>query len=156
MKTIEINSYEYVRLNDVCDILRHIKEFEASKEADKFVDLMARLMFRKEVRAAKTKEEKEAVRELPGDFVVYNRLDHINENGKSMIFFKEYDDGEGIATDDGNQAMLFKYASKAQEIADNLKGDWKVMSVGREEGEMNREFLDALFSGDILEEGEEE
>ena len=52
--------------------------------------------------------------------------------------------------------MLFKYASKAQEIADNLKGDWKVMSVGREEGEMNREFLDALFSGDILEEGEEE
>jgi hypothetical protein len=113
-------------------------------------------MFRKEVRAAKTKEEKEAVRELPGDFVVYLKLDHINTNGKSLIFFKEYRDGEGIATDDGNKAMLFKYASKAQEIADNLKGDWKVMSVGREEGEMNRELLDALFSEDILEEGEEE
>jgi hypothetical protein len=68
--------------------------------------------------------------EEPGDFIVAMDLGHKNPNGKRVIYFMEYADGEGRAVDSYERAMHFTYRSKAEEVASSLVGDdWTVLSV---------------------------
>ena len=157
MDKIMINGEDWVRLYDICDILRNVEESaKYFKNADKIVNQIARLMFFDEINAVKTKKEKDAACELPGDFVVCQKLDHINPNGKQMIFFMEFKDGEGLATDCGDDAMVFEYKSMAEQVAKKLKGDWRVICIGVEYGRMTRRMLGRIFGDAEIEEEDED
>ena len=60
METITINGREFVRLTDVCDILRHIRSDYPYDDTKKVVSMIANCMFYDEVMKAKTEEEREA------------------------------------------------------------------------------------------------
>ena len=91
METITINGREFVRLTDVCDILRHIRSDYPYDDTKKVVSMIANCMFYDEVMKAKTEEEREAARELPGDFVIYKDLGYTNPNGKTRIWFTGFE-----------------------------------------------------------------
>ena len=145
MNRININGEEWVRLHDVCDILRMVGEEQYYDNTDKVLRQIASMMFYDEVKAAETEEDKEAAREFPGDFVVAQDLGYKNPNGKRMIFFQEFVKGEGRAIDNGDKAMIFEYKSMAEEVAKKLKGEWKVFCVGKEYGKAQKRLLDAVF-----------
>ena len=153
MDQIMINGYEWIRLNDMCDILRAVVKDNIFENSDKVVNLIAHMMFYDEHAKAETDEEREAALELPGDFVVCKDLGYKNPNGKRFIFFMEFSDGEGKAIDNGEKAMHFKYESMAEKVAEKLGGGgWRVMNVGIESGRMTERFLKAFLGEDGYEE----
>lgn len=156
MDRININGQEWVRLHDVCDILRHVANPAIFENTDKVIDMIAHLMFYDEIRQAKTDEEREAAKELPGDFVVCQKLGHVNPNGKRVIYFMEFADGEGRAIDSIEKAMFFEYKSMAEEVAKKLKGDWKVICMGIEDGRIVERVAKRLFGDENEEEVKEE
>lgn len=145
MDKLNINGTDWVRLHDICDILRAVGEEPVFDNTDKVINQVARLMFYDAVQEAGEDEEaREAACELPGDFIVVHDLGHENPNGKRFIYFMEFEDGEGRAVDDGSKAMIFEYASMAQQVADKLQGEWRVFSVGREAGRITERLYNAL------------
>ena len=132
MDTIKINGQDYVRLNDICDILRSVENFPAYDKTDKVVDQISRLMFYDRMQKAETDEERKSAHELPGEFVVCKDLGYRNPNGKRMIFFKRFDRHEALASDSASSARIFRYKSKADHVAGKLGEGWKTLCVGFE------------------------
>ena len=150
METITINGREFVRLTDVCDILRHIRSDYPYDDTKKVVSMIANCMFYDEVVKAKTEEEREAARELPGDFVIYKDLGYRNPNGKTRIWFTGFENKkEARATDDAGDAAHFKFRSMADHVAEMLGKDWYVLCVGREHKRIEmrmKAFIDEIIS----------
>ena len=145
MDTITINGREFVRLNDVCDILRHIVDDHMIENGDNVVSLIAHCMFYDEVMKGETEEERESACELPGDFVIYRELGHVNPNGKTRMWFTGFaNKTEARATDCAKNAAVFKYKSMADHVAEMLGKDWKVVCVGREHKRIEKRILDWL------------
>ena len=142
MDKIRINGYDWIRLHDICDIFRSVQE-DATREtkADTF-DAIAHLMFYDERKAAKTDEEKEALLEFSGDFVVTRPIDL---KKRKFEWFKEWVNGEAVLTTDSAEAMHFEYKSMAEGIAEHLGDGWKAVCLGVEDGKMTRRLLNALF-----------
>jgi len=145
MDQITIDGYQWVRLNDVCDILRNVRKDQVYENTDKIIRQIARLMFFDKVKSAKTEEEREAAMEFPGEFVVCKDLGYVNPNGKRLIFFQDFAGGSAHAIDNGEKAMVFQYESMAAKVAKKLGKDWKVYCVGIEDGRMTKRLLDAIF-----------
>ena len=149
MDTITINGQDWVRLNDVCDILRTLVETPVYENTKKVIDEIAHLMFYDKIKAAKTDEEIMAAIELPGDFVIRKRLGCPTKNGKMSVFFAKFGDDTGFyAVDDPRKAKVFKYKSMADRVAKKLGKDWKSVCVGTEHGRIVKRVLDAIDSFD--------
>lgn len=149
MDTINLNGTEWVRLHDVCDILREVSEEPVFENTDKVMMQIAQLMFYDKVQEAKTDEEREAARELPGDFVVLKDLGYRNPNGKRIIYFMEFSEGEGKAIDSADKAMIFEYKGMADHVAEVLGEGWRSMCVGIESMRISkrvRERLDKILA----------
>jgi len=156
MDKININGYDWVRLNDVCDILRFIKENPLIVEAEAKIEAdtlrrIAMLMFYDERKAAQTDEEKEAALELPGDFIVCKR-----DEEKKMHYFSEWKDGEAVISDFAKDVMYFDFESTAGQVANKLGEGWRPLCMGFEYGRISRRLLDTLFEEDEEEEEENE
>lgn len=145
MEQICIRGEAWVRLHDVCDILREVKEQKIFDRTEDVIFLISQLMFYDEVMEAETDEERDAARELPGDFIVYKDLGYRNPNGKRLIYFSEFADGEGKAVDSMDKAMCFEYESKAEEVAKMLGEEWNVVCVGYECGRITKRHMDAIY-----------
>lgn len=157
MNKATINCVDWIRLNDMCDILRHIEENPVFENTDKVMKQIASLMFYDEIQNAKTDEEREALREFPGEFIVVKNLGYKNPNGKSLIFFMEFSEGEGKAVDDVNKAMVFMYRSMADHVAETLGTGWRTICLGREYGKIMDRVLGRFEEiPDSAEEDEEE
>ncbi len=150
MDTITINGREFVRLTDVCDILRHIRNDYPFDDTKNVVSMIAHCMFYDEVMKAETDEEREAARELPGDFVIYKDLGYRNPNGETRIWFTGFENKkEARATDDPGDAAHFKFKSMADHVAEMLGKEWHVLCVGREYKRIERRmqaFIDEILS----------
>ena len=143
MEPITINGQDYVRLHDVCDILRHVAASHLHESANKVIDQIAFCMFYDEAKKAKTKEERKSICELPGDFVIFKKLGHRNPNGKTLIWFTGFENKkEARATDCAEDAMIFKYRSMADHVAEMLGKDWNVICVGREHAKLTQPLED--------------
>lgn len=138
MDKICIYGEDWVRLHDVCDILRTVADEPVFDNTDKVMRQIARLMFHDEIEAAETDEEKEALLEFPGDFLVVKDLGYKNQNGKRFIYFMEFSDGEGKAIDNAAKAMVFEYKSMADNVAKKLGDGWRSVCVGVEDGRITR------------------
>lgn len=145
MDRICINGEEWVRLHDVCDILRDVGENPVFDNTDNILYLIAQMMFYDEVEAAGDDEEaRAAAREFPGDFIVCKDLGYRNPNGKRVIYFMEFADGEGKAIDNSDRAMIFEYKSKADEVAKTLGEGWKSICIGHECRRITKRTMDAF------------
>lgn len=156
MDTININGTEWVRLHDVCDILRDISENPVFENTDKVMRQIAQLMFYDEVQKAETDEDREAAREFPGDFVVLKDLGYKNPNGKRFIYFMEFSDGEGKAIDSAEKAMVFEYKSMADHVAEVLGEGWRSICVGVESGRIAKRVCENFDKALKAESGEDD
>lgn len=155
MDKICINGEEWIRLNDICDIFRVIGNDPVFENTDSVLNQVAHLMFYDEIQAAGDDEEKRnAAIEFPGDFVVYKKLGYVNPNGKKLIYFMEFADGEAKAIDSIDKAMVFNYESMADSIAKKLGDGWKSVCVGIESGRIVHRMKEAFDK--ILADAEEE
>jgi len=157
MNTITINGRDYVPLNDICDILRCGFEFPASEDTETVLKKIARLMFHDEFEKAETVEEGDAACEMPGEFVLYKDLGHVNPNGKTRMWFTGFvDKTEARATDCEDNAVVFKYKSMANHVAEILGKGWTVLCIGEEYQRIVKRFLARLFGEESEDEDEAE
>lgn len=144
MDKICIYGEDWVRLHDVCDILRTVADEPVFENTDKVMRQIARLMFHDEIETAETDEEREALLEFPGDFLVMKDLGYKNPNGKRFIYFVEFSDGEGKAIDNALKATVFKYKSMADHVAEKLGDGWMSVCVGIEDGRITRRVIEQV------------
>jgi len=148
MEKVDINGTPWIRLYDMCDILRVAAKPDIKRNSSDVVESIARMMFYDEYKAAKTEEEKQAAIELPGSFVVVRRLK------KKTYYFSEWkqkdDHAEAVFTPKFDDAMIFTYESKADEIAERMNMGckdplFKVINIGKEDSRICKRVLDAIF-----------
>lgn len=152
MKKININGTEYTPVGEIKYVLRTLRKEVANRypEADEgqrklilsAYDNVIRMLYRKELRAAKSDLERDMIMEMPGDFVVYKRGSSKREN----FFFTGWDNGEPIISSNADNVMFFDYESKAEETRERLGEGWKVMDASTESAAAANEMLEFLFS----------
>lgn len=143
MNKIKINGEDWVKLKDVCDVIRIVRK-DADEHDAGVLNRVVRMMFWDELKAAKSDEEKETVMEMPGDFIVFRRLD----TGKKVEYFSHWDKGIGIATKEGSEAMEFEYESMAEYVAGKLGEGWEVLDINAESARARSRLLNAIFGED--------
>lgn len=156
MKKYDIMGHQMVKVSELRWVIRRLrkdvpinyKNFDKEKQA--MVHLayndIVRHLYLEELKAAESPEEIEAILEMPGTFVVYQKGD---KGRTDITFFSEFaDGGKPVVTKKASRCMIFSYESKAQEVARSLGEDWKVMDASKEEYEANKRLLDAIFGDD--------
>lgn len=134
--------YSIRKARDVAGIIYKDKEKEL-EAANYILDYIVKEVYRDELNAAKTDEEKEAVvLEIPGDFLIYKK----GEGKHNVIYFQEFVDGKPVVTWSAVCSMKFDYYSKAEQIAEELGDGWHVLDTCAEAHEDKKRLLDAIFS----------
>lgn len=139
MDKIMLNGEQWIRLHDMCDILRNVADDAIFENTDKVMNQIAHLMFYDEVQEAETDEEREAALEFPGDFIVVRRT-----GKKSFDVFEEWKDKQAVIGHDMKRALSFEYKSMADLIAEKLGEGWQSVCMGIEDGRIIRRTLERL------------
>lgn len=172
MKKFTINGRQYIRLSTLRHEIDRLKKTidirhggfsDYQKNAMKvaYGDII-RFIYREELnealKHAHTPDEIRAVHQsiydMPGDFIVCKK-----RKGKGDISaFVEWASG-GAVIGAPEEAMIFSYESKAQEIAELLNDSeddehWTVVDMSEEAYEDAKRLLDAIFSDDETEEAQ--
>lgn len=158
MNKYDIMGYEMVEVRSIRHAVRRLRKtigvryshLDKEQQAivhSAYTDLV-RVIYRDELKAAKTPDEIRAILEMPGDFIVAKR-----EGKRDLTYFYMFEDGKPVFSKKPFRVMHFDYESKAREIAESLGEGWHVVDTDTEEYEENKRLLDAIF-GD-LEEGPE-
>ena len=154
MKKYNIMGFEMAKMDDVkwcvrkarksIDTFGRDKSDEAVKFARFILECAVRQMFIDEIRAAKTDEERTAILEMTGDFIVVN----VEGKGKDRIirYFGRFEDDTAIVEKMPYRAMHFDYESKAEEVAEYLGENWSVVDLNPQEYETNKRMIDYLTS----------
>lgn len=159
MKRYNIDGIEFVKLNDIKEIIR-----SARKDAAKWChdpesgiaacNMVVRRIFIDDIKRANNQDEINAILEMTGDFIVFRK----DESKYDIEYFSGWYDGEATFSDRASRSMHFDYESKADEIAEELKkrtGDeWSVCNMSQQAYEDKQRLLTAIFGPD--EEGENE
>ena len=154
MKKFNVMGYEMAKMEDVkwcvrkarksIDTLGHDKSDEAKDFARFILELVVRQMFIDEIRAADSDEERAAILEMTGDFIV------VKAEGKgkdrTIRYFGRFEDDTAIVEKMPYRAMHFDYESKAEEIAKYLGENWTVVDLNPQEYETNKRMIDYLTS----------
>ena len=134
--------YSIRKARDVAGIIYTDKEKELAA-ANYMLDYIVKEVYRDELNAAKTDEEKEAVvLEIPGDFLIYKK----GEGKHDVLYFQEFINGQPVLTRSATRSMKFDYYSTATQIAAELGEGWIVMDMCSEAHEDAKRLLDAIFS----------
>jgi hypothetical protein len=150
--------YEMAKMEDVNWCVRNarkaIKTFgndkgeEANKFAEFILELVVRNLYRDEIKSAKSDEEKDAILEMTGDFIVVNVAGKYTE--RVIKYFCGFEDGEADISRFSENTLHFDYESMANEVAERLSEDtgdeWHTVDLNPHETQMNRSFLEAIFS----------
>ena len=147
-----IHGIEYVKLTELNELIRDMKR-KASKgtepgyiEPDKDKRMSAMLALN-HLGAVLNKLEtfaqhEEETDEEPGSYMVYKPGD----NPREYWYFVEWRNGKPIIGQcDG---MIFTYEGMAQNVAERLGNDWKVVDVSPEECYKAERLLAAIFGDD--------
>lgn len=159
MEKYNIFGNEVVKVSDLRHAIRRLRKgietnyrnFDKEKQA--MVHLayndIVRQIYLEELKAAESPDEIRAILEMPGDFMVVNRV------GKhDMLFFAKREDDKPLITRYAPRGMHFDYESKAKEIAEwmnenvKTKTEWRAVDVSAEEYEDNKRLLSAIFGED--------
>ena len=137
---------ELIYLKDMCDILRNIREDMGGigeMSPKQFVRTVASLMFWDDVHDAKTEEDRELARWLPGDFIVV-KPGKEGKRRKIEAAFVEFENNEPVFGNCDN-AMVFKYEEMANEVAQKLGKEWRVVCIGFEDHQITQRLLKAIM-----------
>lgn len=160
MKKVKINGTVFVPEAEIREELRHLRrsigyvyseysELERDAILTAYNDVIKALYY-DELRAAKTKEERDAILEMPGDFVVARRA--ADPTVRKLDFFSKWEDKFKPVIGDSKDALWFSYESMAENIADRLNellpDGWRVYDMSEQEAERNKRLLEAIFSDD--------
>ena len=159
MKKYDIMGHEMVEVRSIRHAVRRLRKtievryshLDKEQQAivhSAYTDLV-RVIYRDELKAAKTPDEIRAILEMPGDFIVAKR-----EGKRDISCFYGFEGGKPVFSKKLYLAMHFDYESKAREVAESLGEGWHAVDTDPEEYEDNKNFLDAIF--DWKEEAEEE
>ena len=154
MKKYNIMGFEMAKMDDVKWCIRNVrreidsfgshKSEEAVKFAKFILELVVRNMYIDEIGAAESDEEKTAILEMTGDFIV------VKAEGKGkdrdIRYFGRFEDDTSIVEKMPYRAMHFDYESKAEEIAKYLGENWSVVDLNPQEYETNKRMIDYLTS----------
>lgn len=151
MQKYNIMGWEMIKVDDLKYIIRkcrkHIKEnwFNYSDEqkaaALSAYDDVVKQLYREELRGVESPEERDAILEMTGDFIVCKR----NDDKRGFSYFSEWYDGKAIITNRAPKCMHFDYESKAEEVAERLGEGWVVCDTCDAEYEDNKRLLKAIF-----------
>lgn len=165
MHKIRINGTIFVPLSAVKFMLRKARKQDADfcadmgfgieETANHIIDNMVRYVFREELQEAKDDAEREAIMEMPGDFVV-----HRGGRKEGIEFFGGWIDYESkkYRVTSGDDALVFSYESKAEEVAAALGEGWSVTDVSKEYHEHIKRLIDAItgYGTDLGDEEDED
>ncbi len=147
MKRYDVMGSEMIKVDELKNIIRHIRKDanwmykDSPKTALRVADDIVRQVYLDEIKAAKTQEEKDAILEMTGDFVLSIGT------GRKRKFFAGFDNGVTVE-ERIDKAMFFSYESKAKEIAEQLDGEWDVLDVSKEEHEYCKRLMDVIMNSD--------
>ena len=159
MKKVRINGRDYVRVSELRHVIRRLRKnndvlyrnFDKGQRA--MVQLgyndVIRALYAEELAKAKTPDEIRAILDMPGDFVVCSKP----AGSKIVRCFKEWRDGEAVIGT-AEEAMVFTYESKAEEIAERLGEGWTVIDASEEALDDARKLIEAIFREDKEEDAE--
>lgn len=160
MKKYDIMGHEMVEVAELRHVIRRLRKdipslyWNFNEEQRAMVHLayndVVRQLYLDELKAAKSPDEIRAILEMPGDFIVAKY-----EGKHKVVYFKEYENGEGVITNKAYAAMNFSYESKAREVAEGLGEGWEVYDMSKYATEDAKRLLDAIFGDDDDEEGNE-
>lgn len=156
MQKFKINGEDYIKVRSLREEIRYrrrnIHLFYANFSADQqamvhlaYNDII-KILYREELKAAKTPEEHEAILEMPGDFLVLKK----EGKGKTLKFFAGWENGEPTFAPNATCALWFDYESKAEEIMEALNEKdcgWSVLDMSPEAHARRQELLKAIFEG---------
>ena len=149
MKKITINGTQFIKVRELREELRflrkNIKLFYGSFDEDqrklvgRAYDDVIRALYREELHDAKDQDERDAIMEMPGEFMVIRRT-----GKKQYEAFKEFVDHKPVIgkLDEG---MIFSYESMAQHVAEQLGEGWYASDVSPEEYERTKRLLATIF-----------
>lgn len=154
MKKYDVMGYEMAKMDDVkwcirkarksIDTFGSHKSDEAVKFARFILECAIRQMFIDEIRAVESDEERAAILEMTGDFIV------VKAEGKgkdrTIRYFGRFEDDTAIVEKMPYRAMHFDYESKAEEVAKYLGEDWHVVDLNPQEYATNKRMIDYLTS----------
>lgn len=146
MKKYKSGYHTYIKLEDMNDILRSVRDDNIFKGTKNVISQIVHLMMYDELKACKTEDERKAILDIPGDFVVYKR-----NAPRKVEYFERWANGGLYVT--GNKfdcAMHFRHEGMAKGVAEKLGKDWKYMDVGAETLEISHRAYDSIMK--ILEE----
>ena len=156
MKKYEVMGYKMAKVEDVKWCIRNARKSidlfgdNKSKEARDFarfiLEIAIRNMYKDEIKAAKSEDEKENILEMTGDFIV-SKIEETGKN-RSIKYFGGFDSGEPIIEKWPYHAMHFDYESMAQQVAEKLGDGWNVIDCNYQEYEKDKSILNRLFSTD--------
>ena len=160
MKKYDIMGHQMIKIRDLCHAIRILRnsieriwsDWPEEKKAAYYdaYDGVVRRVFLEELKEAKTEEERDAILEMPGDFVVYK----VGETRYDIEYFREWDNGKAVITRKPFQCMYFDYESMAKEVAERLGEGWEVLDASPEEHNDRVRLLNVLFG--TTDDGEEE
>jgi hypothetical protein len=163
VKKYNVMGHEMAKMDDVkwcirkarkdIDDLYENKSDDAKKLAHTILDDVIRMMYIDEFKAADTDEDRDAILEMTGNFIVVVSKGDGKE--KDIKYFEKYDNGNAVLTDKGYRAMKFDYESKANEVAESIGSDAYAMDLNPQEQEYYEMLLDAIFNI-RFDDGEEE
>lgn len=151
MQKYNIMGWEMVKVDDLKHAIRVLRKrmrenwFNYTEEmkaaALSACDDMVRQLYRDELQDAKSPEERDAILEMTGDFIVCKR----DDDKRGFSYFSEWYNGKAIITNRAPKCMHFDYESKAEEVAERLGEGWVVHDTCDAEYEDNKRLLKAIF-----------
>lgn len=151
MQKYNIMGFEMVKVDDLKHAIRVLRKqmkenwFNYSDEqktaALSAYDDVVRQLYREELRGVESPEERAAILEMAGDFIVCKR----DDDKRGISYFSEWYNGEAIITNRAPKCMHFDYESKAEEVAERLGEGWVVHDTSEAEYENNKRMLKALL-----------
>lgn len=152
MKKYNVMGIEMVRFDDLCYILRRAREHidalyarrgeEEKKGMHEMCDSIVRHIFIEEIRQAESRDDVDAILEIPGDFILARR------DGRKCSYFGLWEKGEAVITDKAGEAMHFLYEGMAQKTAERLGEGWMVLDTCPEACADAKRLLAAIFAED--------
>lgn len=107
---------------------------------------IVRVIFQEEYYSTNDLDEREAVIEMEGSFIITKKCTIDNK----PCYFVGYDNGEPRASCESSDCMIFSYESTAKQIAESLEGEWEVVDVSAAAHNEIKKLI-AIFSDELKE-----
>lgn len=140
MKKYDMNGKIYIKIDNMYDILRNVRNADLYENTAAVIDSIIRMMMYDELKTA-DETTKSVILGIPGDFIICKRIPDL----KTIVYFQELSRGKVNAVADPKQAMHFVSENMARKIAEVAGEGWHVVSVGEEDLAITKRLLAELM-----------